>query len=948
MIPNYSSIYPQLTIAQVLEQTSAAPVQRLHGLVVGPQYLLSRFGKEVLPVTGFSTGSQELPFTYLDELEAVKSISTITHTVDQASVRLFGSGLEASLASFASDGNAAKFYLSSLMEPNVIRLNTKTVAGATEETLDARLNGRGVSVGDIVYVNDGVSPAPRRRKVIGLRGKTLVSNYGTNDASDNKAAANSAFNPITSIPVNGDLATIAAPEGFAITTTGALEAKVRGSKLGNRYGEEFILTVTKGGLPNVAEFTVSSASGLWNAVGVKSAAGAGSTFSITSVAAGGELAGVNVVLTPTAPTTTVEVGQVFQFQIFGRYDRLAAAQLVTSDTGAGYTGPRNTTYMVQVVTGSVANFTNAVVRVSDSAGIDVVQNGVVITAGQAINLGTFGLKLAFTAGNQAVGQGGLRAGDIYFINAVASVKSSVDYDTVVCDGPVVDPSLFTDTATPLAVEFRTGFSGEIAKTAAADGQAWTANASRVLTSAALSLKVGDTWAPFANGIGTLSVEFRALVRPTANEDVFVIETAADIEAKAGVVDLDNDLGYGASRMRSGAQGRMIYGLRTDGTGRAAFAKALRKVESSKLVYALAVMTDDLEAIQAATDHVATMSNEENRKFRRLYFGSDSPGEYPVLQAKPDGSNFTCTIRAMAGTNVLVHTDDDVDFNLLNLAEGDLLKLVASGDTYVIREVLPSGNELILEAGPDNPISPAVGFQIWKSDSPESQADYISQRSMAVANRRAVNVWTENGTAYIKGVRTVIPNRFIAAEVAGLRTAVLPQQGLTRTEITSITDASPMYLRYDKELLNKVASHGVFIVTQDSNSGGVYIRHQLTTETDKGSLYFEDNAGVNLDVRCFNLDDILDSQVGKKNATPRVVSSIRTQIVDSLSDDLQVDAEDIDLGPPLLGYEDLVVEIDPTLRDQINVSMTDILPLPLNRIKVVVKGSVNITAKTTTT
>mgnify|MGYP001557956192 CR=1 FL=1 len=53
----------------------------------------------------------------------------------------------------------------------------------------------------------------------------------------------------------------------------------------------------------------------------------------------------------------------------------------------------------------------------------------------------------------------------------------------------------------------------------------------------------------------------------------------------------------------------------------------------------------------------------------------------------------------------------------------------------------------------------------------------------------------------------------------------------------------MYLKYRQTDLDNIAAHGTFIITQSSNTGAVFIRHQLTTETSKGSLYYEDNAGA---------------------------------------------------------------------------------------------------------
>jgi hypothetical protein len=143
-------------------------------------------------------------------------------------------------------------------------------------------------------------------------------------------------------------------------------------------------------------------------------------------------------------------------------------------------------------------------------------------------------------------------------------------------------------------------------------------------------------------------------------------------------------------------------------------------------------------------------------------------------------------------------------------------------------------------------------------------------------------------------------------------------------------------------LDIAAASGVFIVTQDLEDGPVYIRHQLTTQADKGSLYYEDSVGVNLDDISFNIVAIIDGYIGKYNATPDTVQVIQNKINELLHNKARADRAQFFIGPQLLDYDpaDLDVEIDATLRDQINVKATLTLPLPLNRIIVELFGGVS--------
>jgi hypothetical protein len=373
---------------------------------------------------------------------------------------------------------------------------------------------------------------------------------------------------------------------------------------------------------------------------------------------------------------------------------------------------------------------------------------------------------------------------------------------------------------------------------------------------------------------------------------------------------------------------------------AGFNAALAKLESTDMTYALSVVTTSESIMQAAGAHAAAMSQPNVKNFRRVYVGSDSPGSYPVLVKDTNGNTATATITSNGSGNLLVSlSDPNLDLTVLNLSAGDIAKFPGLNAEYPIANVI-SATELVLASGPVSPVSPATAIEIWRADTPDSQADFIIARSKSFANRRVNHIWVEQGAKYIDGVRTLIPARYVAAHIAGLRSAKLPQQGLTRTEVTTITEAPRMYLRYNREILNRVAAEGTFIVTQDMASQMVYIRHQLTTDVSNGSLYYEDSVGTNLDNISFALKE-LDALIGRRNANPQTVSMINNRLDQILTAFTQTDA-DTDVGPALIEYRDAKVALDPILKDRINVSAVLTMPLPLNNIDVelnaVVSGS----------
>lgn len=451
-----------------------------------------------------------------------------------------------------------------------------------------------------------------------------------------------------------------------------------------------------------------------------------------------------------------------------------------------------------------------------------------------------------------------------------------------------------------------------------------------------------------DGSGKLLVSYRALRTPTSTESLIPIETASDITTKLGIIDLENEIAFGANEAFSGSQGKTIYALRVADDTTTAYSNALKKIEATDMVYALTPMTDKQTVQQIVATHCESMSQKDVKNFRRCYVGTDSPGEYAAL-SRYDGSVIEVDINVSNAGIVLDVVTSGVNLQTADLVEGDIVKMIDSNGNYTGAEYTISAvtgtDTAYLSTGPTTSQT-EVFAEFWKADTPESQAAYVADVSAALGSRRAVNVWVENGTRIIDGVRTVIPNKYVAAEVAGLRSAVIPWQGLTLTEINSITDAPAMYTRYTNSLLNNVAAAGTFIITQEAESGGIFIRHQLTTQSNEGSLAYEDSIGVSLDSISFQIKDSLNSFVGRKNVTRQTLEEIYDTVWTILNDATTSSAI-ADYGPQLNGFTNkagernkIDVSAHPTLKDRVQVYARLLMPLPLNTLEVVLDASVD--------
>ena len=901
-IPNY--IRPQLTIKQLLDTTASASLDRLNPLVVGPNYHVESYTAAPAGVGA--------PYLTAGTTVAFPNASA-TELLDLASVRVFAQGLDLSHGTGAGT-------IPSLAASNIVQLTSTTVAA------------QGLQVGDI-FVSAHSTNAGYRRTITGFQGANVASSY----VQDAEAASN----PLA-VGSNTVVATVP-NANFLASVTGTFAGLVKGAMSGGYYGDLLTLTCTTAGAPGTAVMSLRSASGLYSADGVVTGNSSGA-YTVS-----GQFDGLTLVLTKQGANRDLILGDVVTFQVKAPYTLLTSSILAV--TGASYTGPANTTYLIKVTAGGAMGV--ATVQVSDTAGIDVVQTYATIADGASHVLGTYGLSFAFTTVSGAL-QNGLRKGDVYAVVCTAATQSTTTFDKVVLNGPALDITNLSDGVALSGWTSLVSYTGEILPKNTDTGiKTWTAASTTggVVFASGAHLGVtrtsGVVYFPLVNATGQLFPSYRAIVPPASGEGLITIASTADVTNLLGDgSNITNVLAYGVNRALAGAQGKAVYALRTGGVAASDFTAALNKVRNTDLTYAIAILSDDLATKQAAASHVDAMSLETVKNFRRAYVGTDTLGKHPAMQLQANSTNFTATVISYNGGNKKAQCAQG-GFIAAGFGHGDEYHTnystdawgVTTWETYIIDSVL-SDTELALVSGPSAPVNPAAKFEIWKADTAANQVSYLQQVSAAIADRRVANVWADRGTTLINGVPTTIPSYFIAAEIAGLRCALYPQQSLTNTEIATITAAPNMYLKYAATDLDAIAAAGTFVVTQDIDGGTVYIRHQLTTKTDKGSLYYEDSVGVNLDAISFQVKDLLSGYIGKRNANPQTISEINKQFT-LLLDKQVLTSPSADVGPALISYSGNVVALDAILKDKINVDADLVIPLPLNNIDVTLHGSTSL-------
>lgn len=906
-IPNYTE--PRTRIRQLFDATAIASVARMNALVIGPNYSVTPYSETAPVGTGvpYASAGQTIP------LPAFES----DFVLDAASVRVFGQNLDLALTSGSGT-------IPSLSAANVLKLSSGTVSS------------NGLHIGDTVAVTTSGGPT-LRRKIAGFIGSDVAASFNQAVDAGNNPSAQVSLSVVGS-PVNSN---------FTVGHTGTFSGLAKGAVYGGKYGDLFTISVVTPGAPGTAVLKIRSASGLYDADNVPTTGGSG-VYDIDA----SYFDGVAITLTEAGGSPRgLETTDVISFQIKAPYVPVSGVAGLLAVTGA-YTGPSDTTYLLKVVTGGALGA--AVLQVTDASGIDILQTRTSAnTTVQA--LGSYGLSYEFNSGAGAW-NGGLRKGDVYAIVATAQTQSSVTADKVVLNGPAVNPA---GLSAPVSVTWAASvpFTGEINPLQTnASSPTWTVGAGSVVLSANAKVQVsrnsGTAYLSINDNTGHLFPSYRAIVPPAAEEGVLSFVSNPDVDASLGLGGTSNVLAFGVKTSLNAQKAvgatQLVYAVRTMDNTLAAFVEAFNKVRNTDIYYALAILSDDQSVRLAAADAVDAASAEDVKNFRRAYVATETPGDYVKLAKLPNGSNVTATVSAVAGKNVAVYSHD-AEFTTLGLVAGDLFRTNYATDEfgtvtfeeYLIAAVV-SDQELTLAGGPVSAINPAIKFEIWKAEAPQATADYVAGISSSLGTRRCVNIWTHRGQGVTNttGTVTVIPNMFLAAEVAGFRSAMVPQQGLTAQGSSLLVAAPAMYLKYSREQLNQIAAAGTWIYTQDVEGGEVYIRHQLTTKTDAGSLQYEDSVGVVTDYVSYLTKDFIAPYKGKRNGNPETLTEMDKGMRLMLDNLMLADPSQV-LGPVIVGYRDngQIVTLDPLFKDHVKIKFQILVALPINDVLVEIETSV---------
>ena len=914
-------VLPQVLVYQELTTIPTPILAPLRAMIMGPNYDLKRYNvaaEKALIGLGAYDPATDASFNWPDRPAG--------GIVDQAWTRLFMD--EAWLNYWSNTTQIRK----SATYANRIRATAVNFVTYSAWARDASLYSRDVQLGDGVRVVRGAVEV--ETYVTGFIHDQVASSIGAATA-DTSNQANTVFNQ-----------TISQTVGPFNDVQGTPDGSLYDGMADGHVQETYVVTVLQGstgGDALTARLSVVSASGTDNVSSVVPAAfGAATDIGTRGMKVTFDWAPSwsSSSLAPTLSSSSLSSQSSMSAGPHGLGNDFVAGQQWTvtvrqtytkptpSDAGT-YTGPADSTYIVTILVGG-DYASNPTFMVTTNNGTDASGPHTITGSGDQIQCGNYGVTIGFTGGT------GVVAGDRFTIAVVATkdgaVKTLILANSLPASMDAVDLSVDLYIRKNIEVtENRTGFAPLVN---------WETSATQFTTKAGI-IAYDASW---YNGSGVLMamdvyqgsmyVQYRSLLQTYATY-VHTISDVSFIESDIGPISVDNPLALGIFKALSNSNGTDVKYMACPTDDTAGYSYILQQCVGRNDVYGFVPLTWDRTIQNLVAAHVSGMSSAENGRWRLAWTNSEAEEIAAIAIANPDGSTSMATVTDPAlGTNYTFVYWADGQFLTDGVKAGDIYRTNYQSDgfgnwtyeEYVVDTVI-SEDSLTLLTGPSAALNIPVKFEVWRDLTKDEIATAYGVVSGSFASRRVRHVWPD----WIGSAGTTMQGYYLCAALAGLRSGVAAQQGLTNLEIAGFDDVSRSTDFFGGNQLNIMAAAGTWVVTQDTDTGQVYTRHQLTT-ADYGDLnQREDSITTNLDSISYYLLAAFAPYIGKANISPSFLSQLYTDLSARLND-LKIEYVPR-LGPQIIAWEITDFRQHSVLRDRVVATVLLTVPYPFNNFEI---------------
>ena len=433
------------------------------------------------------------------------------------------------------------------------------------------------------------------------------------------------------------------------------------------------------------------------------------------------------------------------------------------------------------------------------------------------------------------------------------------------------------------------------------------------------------------------------IRIAESNEILFISSKSDIEKNIGKISLYNPIAYAVDKaLDNNPNGIYCYPITSDDVS--GHQKFLTLAEKAEFAYSLVPLSYDKDIRDLYLAHINKFSVPEFGKWRIGLFSVQSSNIDTLYDVwynagDPTPQDYLATITDYINTPetdyIFVEaTNGGVDFLAKGVKEGDILRTHyhidnlgnTVYDSYPIAGVL-SKTTLLLSTAASSPSLTPEKYTIIRNLDASGKIEKLGTISTSIKNRRACLVYPDT---LIDDNNIEVPGYYLCAAISALKSAKVPHQGLTNYTISGFKSVPKTYIDMNEEELNKLASYGYMIITQDDNNSSIYIRHQLTSNMDYLE-YKELSITTNIDNISFYLRNILKPLLGKYNINDDTLDLIRTDLEAGIENLKSV--SDKQAGQQLIDAKIDKLYQDENLKDQVRVDLILTIPYPMNTINV---------------
>lgn len=901
-------VLPQVLVFQEISSLIQPILAPLRAMIFGPSYDLKRYVEEKSQIAlGAYDPTDDVCYNWPHRPAG--------GIVDQAWTRLFMDEAWMKYWNNSSQVRKSSTYTNRIRATSVNFVSYEAWARSTA------FNARDVQLGDGVRVRYGSDTV--ETYVTGFEHDVVSASTGAAAADVSNQANTTATQTISQSvgPINNVAGVPAA--GYDGLESGHVQETysviVEQGSTGSDATTARLRVVSASGTDNVLD-VVPAAFGAATDIGTR---GLTVTFDFAASEASSSLSSLSSSGGPGGLGNDFVVGQQWTVMARMTYNKPTPASAGT------YTGPADTTYIATIVKGG-GYADNPTFVVTTNSGIDAGGPFTITGSGDAIQCGNYGITLAFSSGT------GVLAGDRFLIPVVAAkdgaIKTLILANTLPVSMDAVDLSVDLYIRKDIEVtKNRIGY---------APLQNFTTSTTQICTQDGI-IAYDASWynsygvlLPMPVYRGSMFVQYRSLLQTNATY-VHTITDASLVIPTLGPITRDNPLALGVFKALENSNGTDVKYMAVPTNDLAGYSYVLEQCIGRNDVYGFVPLTWDRTVQNLVAAHVKGMSSAENGRWRLAWTNSPAEETKGIATENADGTTAMATITdPLSGSNYTLVTWADGLFLTDEVKPGDIYRTNYATDgfgnwvyqEYVVDSIV-SEDTLVLMSGPTAAINTPVKFEIWRNLSKDEIATEYGQISGSFGSRRVRHVWPD----WIGSAGTTMEGYYLCASLAGIRSGVLPQQGLTNMEIAGYDDVSRSIDFFGGNQLNIMAAAGTWIVTQDPETGQIYTRHQLTTADYNDLNLREDSITTNVDSISYYLLSAFAGYIGKANISPSFLAQLNTDLISRLNDlKLETVAR---VGPQIISYNIREFYQHTVLKDRVVAIIDVVVPYPFNNFEI---------------